>query len=318
MWRAALWVVAIVILLLIAGVLFVADREMPREEMVAMYGGPPSQFITLPSGATAHYRDRGHKDAATLVLLPALNDSLYQWEQWSETLSDTFRIVTVDLPGQGLTIAAPDEDYSYERVVGFVDEVTAALGLKRFALGGNSFGGFMAVHYAIERPGNVTHLVLVGAAGIEHADNRPPAVMVIAQTPVVRELLRAVPMRPVFASYLKEMIADDQLVTDALIDRYWDLNRGRATVQLKRLAILGARSDTEDRFLRDHLSEIEAPTLVLGGMEDHGTPPSTAKLYATGVRNGRLILYSGVGHFAMIEKPERSAADVRAFLSGTY
>jgi len=299
---------------LVAAFAFVADREMPREEMVAKYGGVPSQFVALPSGATAHYRDRGDKTSPALVLLPALNDSLYQWERWAAILSDKFRIVTVDLPGQGLTVAAPDEDYSYERVVRFVDEFTTALGLERFALGGNSFGGFMAVHFTIERPQKVTQLVLVSAAGIKNPENRPPTAMVIAQTPVVRELLHVVPMRPVFEGYLKEMIVDDRLVTEALIDRYWDLNRGRATVQLRRLAIVGERFDAEDRFLRDNLGRIDAPTLVLGGKEDNGTPPSTANLYATGIRNARLVLYEGVGHFAMIEAPERSAADVRAFL----
>jgi pimeloyl-ACP methyl ester carboxylesterase len=313
MLRIAFRVLAIIAVFVAGAALFVADRQMPRDEMVANYGASPSQFVALPSGANAHYRDWGDKSLPVLVLLPAMNDSLHQWERWAAILSDQYRVVAVDLPGQGLTLSGPDEDYGYESIVAFIDSFTSSLGLERFSLGGNSFGGMMAVHFAIVRPQKVTHLVLVSAAGINNPKSRPPTAMVIAQIPLIREVLRIVPMRPVFAGYLKEMIADDSLVSDALIDRYWNLNRGRATVGLERMSVFARRYAAEDKFIRENLDSIAVPVLVLGGMEDKGSPPSSAEVYATGIPDGRLILYDGVGHFAMLEAPERSANDVRAF-----
>jgi pimeloyl-ACP methyl ester carboxylesterase len=233
-------------------------------------------------------------------------------------LSDEYRVVTIDLPGQGLTVPAEHEDYSYERMVSFVDEVVAELGLPRFAIGGSSFGGLIAARYAIVRPHAISELVLVSAAGIQSADSRPPTEIAVAQIPVVRQIFRLAPMRLVFEGYLKEMVADDRFVTEELIERYWDLNRGRATVQMRRVGILGERGDSESQFLRARLAEIRAPALVLGGEEDRGTPPSSAEFFASAIPSARLILYEGVGHFPMLEAAEQTSGDVRSFLAGNH
>lgn len=140
-------------------------------------------------------------------------------------------------------------------------------------------------------------------------------VMVVTQTPVVRQLARLAPLRRVYEGYFNEMIVDDRFVTQELIDRYTDLNRGRATVQLRRLAILDERAESEDRFLRARLGEIHSPALVLGGKEDRGTTPASVQFFASAIPAARLVLYDGVGHFAMIEAPERTAADIRVFLA---
>lgn len=87
-------------------------------------------------------------------------------------------------------------------------------------------------------------------------------------------------------------------------------------MQLRRLEIFAERAEAEDRFLRDNLGRIAVPALVLGGQEDNGSPPANARIYAPSMQRATLTLYDGVSHFAMIEVPERSAADVRAFLEG--
>jgi pimeloyl-ACP methyl ester carboxylesterase len=55
-----------------------------------------------------------------------------------------FRVVTLDLPGHGLTGAVPSRDYSEDAMVLFVGEIADALGLKTFAIGGNSMGARIA------------------------------------------------------------------------------------------------------------------------------------------------------------------------------
>src|SRR5213594_3691890 len=144
---------------------YLSQRDIPRSILEARYAGAPSQFVMLPNGTRAHVRDRGPREALALVLIHGSNASLFTWEPWAKRLGDTFRIITVDLPAHGLTGAVPNRDYSEEGMVKFVGEVTDALGLQRFAIGGNSMGGRVAARFAEQHADRLTHLILVDASG---------------------------------------------------------------------------------------------------------------------------------------------------------
>ena len=122
-------------LLLLTGAFWYSSQpDIPRAILDAKYAGPPSQFLTLREGTRAHVRDRGPRDALTLVLIHGSNASLYTWEPWAKRLSERFRVITLDLPGHGLTGAVPNRDYTQEGMVKFIDEVAGILGLHRFCL----------------------------------------------------------------------------------------------------------------------------------------------------------------------------------------
>src|SRR6476646_3151420 len=151
-----------VLLVLLSGPFwYLIQPDIPRAILETKYGGSPSQFLTLPGGTRAHVRDRGPRDAPALVLIHGSNASLYTWEPWVKRLTDRFRVVTLDLPGHGLTGAVPNRDYTQEAMVKFIGEVTDLFGLHRFAIGGNSMGGRASVLFTINHPERVTHLVLV-------------------------------------------------------------------------------------------------------------------------------------------------------------
>src|ERR1700730_15035602 len=110
--RALLIGLLVIVAVLVGGFLYLNQPDMPRSALEAKYATPPSQFVVLPDGARAHFRDRGPRDAQVLVLLHGSNASLVTWEPWSKALSDRFRVVSVYLPGHGLTGAVPNRDYS--------------------------------------------------------------------------------------------------------------------------------------------------------------------------------------------------------------
>ena len=112
--------------------------DIPRAALEAKYATPPSQFVSLPDGARVHYRIRGAPTAPTLVLLHGSNATLFTWEPWSKTLSDHFRVVSLDLPGHGLTGPVPNSDYSGKAMAVFVAEFADRIGLGKFAIAGNS------------------------------------------------------------------------------------------------------------------------------------------------------------------------------------
>lgn len=293
-----------------AGVLLY-QSDVPRAEASARYGGPPSQFVTLMSGAVAHYRVHGPDGAPVLVLLHGSNASLHTWEPWAALLAGPYRVVSVDLPGHGLTGAVPGDDYTQKGMAAFVLEFAAALELDRFAIGGNSMGGGVAARFVVENPGRATALILVDASGQPSAQPRDPGLgFTLARMPVVQDLLPYLGSRYIYAEGLKQAFADDALVTDAMIDRYALLNRMAGTRQ----ATLKRFQSPPDAVLEARAGEIAVPTLILWGDQDSLIPVDAAEIWKAKVKGAELIVYPGIGHIPMEEIPERSAMDVAKFL----
>src|SRR5690606_5411827 len=91
------------LLALVPRFLALRTPDTDRDAMIARYGGADAQFAVGPAGQRIHYRDQGKRDAEALVLLHGSNSSLQTWEPLVRRLGDRYRIVTLDLPGHGLT-----------------------------------------------------------------------------------------------------------------------------------------------------------------------------------------------------------------------
>src|ERR1700753_3167566 len=169
------WFLGIVIAILVLlgiGYWMLSAPDIPRAVLEAKYATPPSQFVALTYPSTlpvpsessivvptitarAHYRVRGPENGPVLLLLHGSNATLFTWEPWSKALSDHFRVVSVDLPAHGLTGATANHDYTQAGMANFVLAFADKLGLKRFALAGNSMGGGVAARFAEEHPDRV-------------------------------------------------------------------------------------------------------------------------------------------------------------------
>jgi pimeloyl-ACP methyl ester carboxylesterase len=305
----------IVLVAAIAGALYYfSTPDIPRATLEAKYGTPPSQFVTLADGTRAHVRDEGPRSAPALVLIHGSNASLFTWRPWVDRLGGTFRIVTMDMPGHGLTGAVPSGDYSQKSMVEFVHAVTRKLGLSRFAIGGNSMGGAIAARYAETYPQDITQLVLVDAGGLPSKQgDRIPLAFRIARIPVLNKILLFVTPRSIVAEGLNDAIVRKSIITDAMIDQYWDFAR-----------MAGTRAATEARFqepfdtsIADHVLAIKAPTLILWGEEDHLIPVAAAHEWAKDIAGAKLVVYPATGHIPQEEVPDQSASDVKAFLLAT-
>jgi pimeloyl-ACP methyl ester carboxylesterase len=312
--RAFLAFLAIVAVALVGGFFYLNQPDIPRSALEAKYATPPSQFVVLPDGARAHYRDRGPRDAQVLLLLHGSNASLFTWEPWSKSLSDKFRVVSVDLPGHGLTGAVPNHDYSQKGMATFVNEFADKIGLQKFALGGNSMGGGVAAYYAETYPDRLTHLILVDAGGMPvKMGDRIPLAFKLLRMSWLRPVLLHITPRSLVSEGLNDAIVRKAIITDAMIDSYWDFAR-----------MEGTREATAERFqepftteVKDHIGQIKAPTLILWGEQDHLVPVEAAHAFNRAIPGSKLIVYPATGHIPMEEVADQSAADVRAFLSAT-
>jgi len=289
--------------------------DRTREELAKSYVSASSQFINL-DGASVHMRDEGNPDGPVLVLLHGSNASLHTWEPWVAELGTRFRIVTVDLPGHGLTGRVPGEDYSRASMVAFVHKFIKARELENFALAGNSMGGAVAAAYAQEHGTDLTALVLLNAAGLPRDPEEKPALAFrLLRMPLLGGVLRWFTPRSLVAKTVRESFADAAKVDDAMINRYFDLMLydGNREATIKRFSI-----NEDDAALMEALSWISVPTLILWGAEDRLIPVAHAQTFAAGITGSRLTIYENVGHLPMEEIPAQSASDTRDFLESVF
>jgi pimeloyl-ACP methyl ester carboxylesterase len=299
--------------LLVAGAFWLlSGPDIPRATLEAKYAKPPSEFIMLPDGARAHVRDRGPRGATTLVLIHGSNASLFTWEPWAKRLQDKFRIVTMDMPGHGLTGSVPNKDYSQEAMVKFTLEVVDKLKLQRFALGGNSMGGGIAARFAEEHPDRVSRLILVDSGGMPSKEGtRIPLAFRLARLPLLNRVLLHITPRSLVVEGLNDAIVHKKIITRRMVDMYWDFARMAGT----REATLIRFRLPMDSAVKDHIGDIKAPTLILWGKDDNLVPVETARAFNAAIPGSKVIVYPRTGHIPQEEVAAQSAADVRAFLS---
>jgi pimeloyl-ACP methyl ester carboxylesterase len=301
--RYAGWTLALLLVALTAGI----RGDRPAAEVEARRATPPSKFVTV-DGLRTHYRDRG--TGPVVVLLHGSNSSLFTWEPWATALAADHRVVTLDLPGHGLT--GPDAKHRYRaaEMAEVVDLFLGAIGVTRCTIIGNSMGGNVAWHYTIAHPEKVERLVLVDAAGYP-LEEPPPFGFRVYSTPVLGRIARWVTPRFLVARSVRDIYADPSRATDERIDLYEDLLRRE-----------GNREATRERFaatrvhdgLHTRLTTIHAPTLILWGARDRWLLPKYGERFARDIPGAKLVVLDGLGHVPMEEDPAVSLAPVAEFL----
>ena len=307
-WRT----LAVLVIAVFAAALVFRVEDTDPAAMRAKYGAPPSQFIALSDGLKVHVRDEGPRDAPAIVLLHGSNADLHTWEPWAEDLRRDFRVVRFDQIGHGLTGPAHSGGYRLADFVADIDELADLLELDRFVLAGNSMGGNIAVAYALARPERVRGLVLIDASGapVENEGGGNLA-FTLARLPGVRSLAMSVLPRSVVERSLAQSVSNKDVVTDAAVDRYWELGRypGNRTATLERF------DTARVPFTREQMRSLSMPTLVMWGDEDALVPVAAADWYARAIPNSRKVVYEGIGHLPHEEAPARSLADLRNWLA---
>jgi pimeloyl-ACP methyl ester carboxylesterase len=315
MKRFLKWLFGLIAILIIGGLAIGYTPDTDPTEMRAKYGGGASKFITLQPGLTVHVRDEGKRDGPVLVLIHGSNASLHTWEPWVKRLGGQYRIVSLDLPGHGLTGTHPSGDYDYPIFVDVVDKLMVKLGIDRATIGGNSMGGGVTWMYALAHPEKVEAMILVDAAGAPRWEARKaPIGFRIARMPVLRDIAKIITPRSMVESSLQTSVSVKSVVTPAAVDRYWELLRypGNRAATIKRFSY----THNNHPATKEKLAALKIPTLILWGAEDNLIPVRSAQWFADAISGSKLIIYPKVGHIPMEEVPDQSATDVVAFLAG--
>lgn len=288
--------------------------ERPLQSLVARWAPPPSDFIEL-HGQTVHLRDEGPRDdPLPLVLLHGTAASLHTWEGWVAALKQRHRVITLDLPGFGLSGPNPSGDYSDAAYMDFVQALLERLQLRQVVLGGNSLGGQIAWELAarLEKtaPERIAALLLVDAGGLVFQSQERPLGFQLARLPGLRWLAGGLLPRRLVESSVRSVYGDPAKVDSALVDRYFELTLREGN----REALVQRLQQLEPGRYADQLANLRQPTLILWGGQDRLIPPAHGQAFAKAIPNSRLLQFDTLGHVPQEEDPRATVQAVAEFL----
>jgi len=292
--------------------------DIPYAALEAKYATPIDRFLDLPSGVRLHYRDQGDPAGEPIVLVHGFGASLYDWQDWETRLAGHYRVISLDLPGHGLTSAPKHYQAHMDDLTGAVDALTTKLGVRRFVLVGNSMGGGVAWNYALQHADRLDGLVLEDSVPPPNP-NPPPRrgksnviIFNLMQSQALRGVLTHIDLSPLIRQGLESALVDTSLVTPALVQRYSDFSRAPGHRVLLLNLQGGARADPA--AVNTALGQLKVPTLVMHGEADKLIAVAEGRRTAAAIPGATLIIYPGVGHVPMEQIPDQSAADLDGWI----
>jgi pimeloyl-ACP methyl ester carboxylesterase len=285
-------------------------RDIPLEELKTKYAPAPSAFISV-KGMDVHFRDEGNSaDSIPIVLLHGTGSSLHTFEDWTIQLKQDYRIIRMDLPAYGLTGPFPGRNYSIDNYVDFLLAFLKSAGVKKCVLAGNSLGGNIAWSFTLKYPAMVDKLILIDASGYPVKTQSLPLAFRIAQTPIIKNVLTFITPRFIAKSSIENVYADKKKVTEALVDRYFELTLRAGN----RRAFVDKFEMKKDSLAPNNIKSIQQKTLLLWGSQDLLIPVEVAQQFHNDLPNDTLVIMPNVGHLPMEESPGQSLEAVVSFL----
>lgn len=249
-----------------------------------------------------HFTDSGGPGEA-VVLVHAIGCDLGMWESLGQALAPLHRVIRLDVRGHGAS-PVPPRPYSLDTLADDVAALLERLGIRKAHWVGLSMGGMIGQAFALRHPHRLGKLVIANSTSSYGAEGRK---MWEARARLVEEGGVAAIRDMVAARYFSE---DFRAAQPAVVDRV--MQRFTATPKEGYLGCCDAIAALD--YSRD-LGRIAAPTLVIAGGADAGTPPAMSEAIARAIPGARLAVIPGAAHLSAVERPGEFNALVRDFLA---
>ena len=258
-------------------------------------------------GRTVHYRDEGRDNTRTLVLLHGFLQNLDVWSSYVLSYMNRFRIITIDLPGHGLTDNFCDV-HTMDFMARIVHDVLADAGVEQCVMVGHSMGGYVALAFADKYPYSIRGLGLISSHAMadseQHRLYREEACRQ-AETNRANYILGFIPSlfddsrRVALSKEIKDL-QDQSLLT---------------TTQ----AVVAAQRGMAQRPSRiGLLQNIDTPILFIYGKNDPRIDIEVAVSQTLLPRHSETHLLDSVAHMAFIEEREYVKPRLANFVDTCY
>jgi 3-oxoadipate enol-lactonase len=239
-----------------------------------------------------------------VTLSHSLTCDLTMWDQLAVSLAPTFTVLRYDTRGHGGTMA-PEGAYSFAQLTTDLTGLLDALNIERTNFVGLSMGGMIGQHFALAAPQRLHKLVIANSTSRIPPEAGPlwDERIAIARSQGCAGVVEGTLARwftPGFRAAQPDAVA-------------------RIAAQIRNTpaaGYIGCASAIRALDITAQIGAITAPTLVIAGADDPGTPPAMSEVIAVTIPGARLEIISSASHLSCIEQPEIFNRLVADFLKG--
>jgi len=247
-------------------------------------------------------RDSGGNGPA-VVLAHAIGCDHRMWEELEKHLAPSHRVINIDARGHGAS-PVPPRPYSLRVLAEDVRALLDRLSIAKAHWVGLSMGGMIGQAFALEHPDRLGWLVIANSTSAYGPDgwtNWQNRIKLVEEGGLgaIREM--------VAQRYFSEAFRREHAETvKQVMDRFME-----TPVQ----GYLGCCDAIRELDFSTHLGAIRAPTLVIAGSDDVGTPVAMSEAMVKGIPGARLAVIPGAAHLSAVEKPREFNRLVADFLA---
>ena len=313
--RSILVLIVITLFILVLGPFLIPLPPLHDTVPPEQLADPDSKFVTIRN-VDVHYKMEGKGDDI-LVFLHGFGASTFTWHKVSKPLSQNYTVIAYDRTGFGYSSRPmpgewnSESPYSPESQVEQLIALMDTWGVDKAVLVGSSAGGTIVALAAEKYPERVKALILVAAAIFKGG---PPkwlsSVMRIPQVKRVGPLLLRGYYKNFFEKARKFTWHDPSKQTPEILEGYrkpmrahnWDRALWEFALAYKTLN------------LKERLSDIKVPVLVITGDDDRIVPPEASEKIADEISHAELAVIANAGHLPHEETSEEFLKTVEGFL----
>lgn len=253
---------------------------------------------TSINNLAVNYKIAGEGPA--FLVLHGWGGSSDSWLEVQKALANQgYMVIVPDFPGFGKSFTPP-ESWSLKKYIDWLNDFLkdSSLGLEEpFLLLAHSFGGRVAIKFAVQYPERLKKLILCDSAGIKAKPNLKTRIII-----AMSRLGNAVFSPEILARF-----------KDAARNAFYFLIRNRDYVKAKGTMRETMKNVIDEDLLSD-LSNIKVPTLVVWGEKDRMVPVKCAYIFKERISNCRLEIIPRIGHSPHLEVPEELSRIIISFL----
>ena len=271
-------------------------------------------------GLSIFYREAGPKDAETLLLLHGLPSSSRMFEPLFARLSERYHLVAPDYPGFGHS-DWPDPKkfaYTFDRLAEIINHFTEALGLSRYTLYMQDYGGPVGFRMILAHPERAEALIV--QAAVAHNEglgaNWKTRRDFWADRSVNERALRAnlLSLEAARARHAGNDPDVERHDPDLWTDEFYFLSRpGQAEIQSDLFYDYRTNVDSYPKW-QAWMREEQPRLLVIWGKYESSFDPSEPEAYRRDVPSAQVHMVDG-SHFALDTAADDIAALVRNFMT---
>ncbi|MDL2341918.1 MAG: alpha/beta hydrolase [Patescibacteria group bacterium] len=239
-----------------------------------------------------HYELQGQ--GKPVLLLHGWGDSLTGLTGLRKSLATSFQVVSLDLPGFGTT-QTPKTVWNLDNYAQFLQAFLAKVDCTPYAVIGHSNGGALAIRAISLQQLQPEKLVLLAASGIRAGNSgRRLALKVIAKAGNATTIWLPKPTRQRLRKQLYGAAGSDLLVVEHLQETFKETVRQDVQADAARLTL---------------------PTLLIYADQDQAVPLQDGRTYQSLIKNSKLEVITGAGHFVHLDKSDQVNRLIEEFLA---